>query len=121
MLSPMNTAEGSPSRRAKVSRSAVVLRTSPSTWSTSTRISVMKGCASPSESVWSRRRADSNELARGEELDELVGPGAIVGHDLPGTAWRPLGERLDGRPGGRQPDLVGGQPKVGDRERLDRL
>jgi hypothetical protein len=38
---PMNTADGSPRRRAKVSSSPVVLRTCPSTWSTSTRISVI--------------------------------------------------------------------------------
>src|SRR3954452_5193278 len=80
---PTRTALGSPSRRAIVSSSRVVLRTVPSTWGARTRDSAISGC-----SCSGRRRSD--EALGGEEVDERLGAHAtVVGDDLPSGAGRP--------------------------------
>src|SRR4051812_48324774 len=113
MPEPMKTADGSPSRRASVSSSAVVLRTVPSTWSTRTRTSVMDSLS---------RSLRSDELLAGQELDQLVGSRAVlVGHDGPGRARRPRLEAGDLGPGGIGTDLTGVDTEVGQRDLLDRL
>src|SRR5680860_526061 len=109
----MNTADGSPSRRAMVSSSWVVLRTAPSTWSTSTRTSAM--C------VISFVACRSDELAAGEEPGELRAAVPLVGDHLTGLAGRALGELGDLGPGRLQADLARVDPEVGHRPRLDRL
>jgi hypothetical protein len=50
----MNTADGSPSRRARVSISLVVLRTVPPTWSTRTRTSLMISSSALFQMAWGR-------------------------------------------------------------------
>src|SRR4051795_6915175 len=73
----MTTAEGSPSARAAVRASRVVLRTPPPAGfgSTRTRTSAM-GTLSPLPSI----RAGSDDLLAGEELDELLRAVALVVH-----------------------------------------
>src|SRR6476469_1808148 len=112
----MKTADGSPRRRAIVSISLVVLRTVPPTWSTRTRTSLMGSLPQTLET------AGSDELLRREEVDQRRGAAAVlVGHDLARAARGPLVRALDGRPGGRQPDLLGLDAEVAQRPGLDRL
>src|SRR5688500_5264041 len=107
----MNTAEGSPRRRAIVRSSLVVLRTAPSTWSTSTSTSLM-----------SKPRASSDELLAREEVDQRLGATAgLVRDDLAGGARRTRLGRLDRGPRGREADLVSADSEVTEREGLDRL
>src|SRR6478736_634870 len=112
----MKTADGSPRRRAMVSSSEVVLRTSPSTWSTRTRTSAMSS-GFPSEECAGR----SDELLRGQELGQLRAAVTLVGDDLALLARRALREGLDLGPGGVEADLGGVDPEVAQRPRLDRL
>src|SRR3954470_21317552 len=118
---PSTTAEGSPSARAAVSASRVVLRTPPPAGlsSTRTRTSAM-GC-SPLPSELGCRAAGSDDLLGGEEADELLGAVALVG-DLHALALRgAAGEVEHLGPGVRQADGAGIQAQVGQRLRLHRL
>src|ERR1035437_9390958 len=102
----MKTADGSPRRRAIVSSSEVVLRTTPSRWSTRTRTSAM--CVTPTsicsgdKRVAVSGRVGSDELLGGQELCKLGAALTLVGDDLAlGARWTP-GEGLDLGPGGGQ-------------------
>src|SRR5512139_3962217 len=107
----MNTADGSPRRRAIVRSSLVVLRTAPSTWSTRTRISLMSATG-PS----------SDELLRSEELGQRCGARAVlVGDDLALRPRRPGGGVLHLRPRRGEADLRAVDAQVGQRPGLDRL
>src|SRR3954468_14511800 len=98
---PARTAAGSPSRRAMVSSSAVVLRTDPSAWSTRTRTVLTTLCSLALVEGW------SDELGAGEEPHELAPAVAVVGHDLPGLTRRPRANGVHGTPGGTQADARG--------------
>src|SRR4051812_22163072 len=97
-----------------VSSSVVVLRTAPSTWSTSTRTSAMRISLS-------KVGAGSDELLGGEELGELQTAVALVLDHLPVLARRPRRDLLDRRPGRGQPDLPGLDAEVGQTPGLHRL
>src|SRR3954470_5619220 len=113
----MNTAAGSPSRRAIVSISFVVLRTVPPTWSTRTRTSLM---FSTSESGIGA--GGSDELLRRQEVNQRLGAAAVVvGDDLALAARRPLLGALHGGVRRVQPDVLGVDADVAQRPRLDRL
>src|SRR4051812_12455140 len=113
----MNTAAGSPSRRARVSSSAVVLRTEPSTWSTSTSTCAIGVTPLPVRAEsWT-----SDQLRAGQVRDQPAAAVARVGDDLAGLPRRAGGDLLDHRPGGGGADLVGGDVQVGQRPGLDRL
>src|SRR3954451_12860195 len=105
----MKTAEGSPRRLAIARSSYVGLRTAPSTWSMRTRTSDMG-------------RRSSDELLRGEELDQRRGARSVlVLDDLAGGARRAGRGVLDRGPRGVQADLAGVDADVGERPRLERL
>src|SRR4051795_5120938 len=84
---PATTADGSPSARAAVSASRVVLRTPvPSGLSsTRTRTSAMGMCLL-------FLRSGSDDLLGGEELHQLGAAVALVGHLHPGALRRAAGE-----------------------------
>src|SRR4051795_7726327 len=105
----MKTADGSPRRLAIARSSYVGLRTAPSTWSMRTRTSDMG-------------RGSSDELLRGEELDQRRGARAVlVLDDLAGGARRAGGRVLDGGPGRVEPDLARVDAQVAERPGLERL
>src|SRR3954468_11228177 len=111
------TADGSPSARAAVSASRVVLRTPPPAGLSSarTRTSAM-GCAPlPSN------RAASDDLLAGEELDELLCAVTLVG-DLDALALRRGGGEVEHLRGGcSQADGRRVDTEVGQRLGLHRL
>src|SRR4029079_19527264 len=116
----MNTADGSPNRRAMVSSSWVGLRTAPSTWSTRTRISLMLVVSSVCDQSWGRPRSD--ELLRGKEPDQRLGAAAaLVCHDLAGGARRTGLGALDPGPRLLEADLAGVDPDVGELQGLQWL
>src|SRR3712207_2356437 len=112
----MTTADGSPSARAAVRASRVVLRTPPPAGFSSarTRISAMSGFSSS-------LRSGSDDLLAGEELDELLGAVALVG-DLDALALRRAAGEVEHLAGGvRQADAAGVETEVGQRLGLHRL
>src|SRR6478735_1823546 len=104
----MKTAEGSPRRLAIARSSYVGLRTAPSTLSMRTRTSDMG-------------RRSSDELLRGEELDQRRGARAVlVLDDLAGGARRAGGGLVDRGPRGVEADLAGVDTDVAERPGLER-
>src|ERR1035437_6499828 len=93
----MKTTDGSPRRRAIVSSSRAVLRTTPSRCSTRTRTSAM--CVSPNLGL-----VGSDELVRGQELGKLGAALTLIGDDLALRTGRALGKGLDRGPGPGQSD-----------------
>ena len=89
----MNTAAGSPRRRAIVSSSVVVLRTAPSRWSTSTRIWDI-GASPGTSTAASGGSARSDELGAARNSTSCGAAVALVGDDLPVLARRPGGHRI---------------------------
>src|SRR5205085_338972 len=118
---PATTADGSPSARAAVSASSVVLRTPlPSGLSsTRTRTSAMTSYsfAKMRKARWPR----SDDLLGGEELDELGAAVALVGHLHPGPLRRAAGEIEHRRAGVAQAHRGGVHAEVGQRLGLHRL
>src|SRR3712207_3882165 len=113
---PRTTADGSPSARAAVSASSVVLRTPPPAGlsSTRTRTSAMTVALL-------RSSVRSDDLLLGEEADQLVGAVALVGHLDAGALRRARGEVHDLGGGVGEAHLPGVDPQVGQRPALDRL
>src|SRR5690348_6863739 len=105
----MKTAAGSPRRLAIASSSRVGFLTAPSAWSIRTRTSDIS-TLSPSD-----------ELLRGEEVDQRRGAGAShVGDDLAlGARGTGIGGGHGGT-GGREADLAGVDAEVTQRPRLER-
>src|SRR4029453_786245 len=113
----MTTAEGSPSARAAVSASRVVLRTPPPAGLSSarTRTSAMGMFSS------SLIRAGSDDLLGGEVADQLLGAVALVG-DLDALALRRAAGEVEHLAGGAgQADGGGVDAEVGQGQRHDRL
>src|SRR3712207_1070909 len=115
---PMTTAEGSPSARAAVSASSVVLRgpLPAGLTSTRTRTSAMSVILSCSVS-----RAWSDELLGGEEADELLRAVALVGHLDALALRRAAGEVEHSAARGAQPDGRRVDAQVGQGQGLHRL
>src|ERR1035437_6146077 len=121
----MKTADGSPRRRAIVSSSEVVLRTTPSRWSTRTRTSAM--CVTPTSICSGEQRVavsslvGSDELVRGQELCKLGAAVTLIGDDLALGARRAPGEGLDLCPGSGQAYRAGVKTQVYQRPGLHGL
>src|SRR3954465_9380331 len=113
----MTTADGSPSARAAVSASRVVLRTPPPAGLSSTRTRTSAMGMSPLPSI----RAGSDDLLGGEEADELLGAVALVG-DLHALALGRAAGEVEHLAGGvGQADAARLDTEVGERLGLHRL
>src|SRR3954464_5719019 len=111
----MTTAEGSPSPRAAVSASRVVLRTPPPAGFSSTRTRTSAMTVSPLPG------SGSDDLLAGEEADELLRAVALV-DDLHALALRRAAGEVEHLAGGvGQAHRPGVDAQVGQRLGLDRL